>query len=385
MSCRWTNHRLWPTLAGSLVTLLACSPDRATAPPDAGGPDAASASAALRTRTYYVAADLVDWDFAPSGINQISGLPFGEEEEIFVTPDEDRIGSVYTKALYREYTDASFTTRKSVEPEWEHLGALGPALRAQVGDTIKVVFKNNTPQPFTMHAHGVFYLKDSEGAPYDDGTSGAAKDDDAVPQGAVHTYVWPVPARAGPARRDASSIVWMYHSHINEPRDVDTGLMGPIIITAKGKAREDGRPKDVDREFVNLFMIFNENNSWFLPQNIARTGVDSSVDPDEFEESNLKHGINGYVYGNLPLMTMHMGERVRWYILGMGNEMDLHTPHWHGQSLTFMGMRTDLIELLPGSMRVLDMRPDNPGIWLYHCHVNDHITAGMLARFQVLP
>jgi FtsP/CotA-like multicopper oxidase with cupredoxin domain len=48
-------------------------------------------------------------------------------------------------------------------------------------------------------------------------------------------------------------------------------------------------------------------------------------------------------------------------------------------------MRTDLIELLPGSMRVLDMRPDNPGIWLYHCHVNDHITAGMLARFQVLP
>jgi FtsP/CotA-like multicopper oxidase with cupredoxin domain len=385
MSCRWTNHRLWPTLAGSLVTLLACSPDRATAPPDAGGPDAASASAALRTRTYYVAADLVDWDFAPSGINQISGLPFGEEEEIFVTPDEDRIGSVYTKALYREYTDVSFTTRKSVEPEWEHLGALGPALRAQVGDTIKVVFKNNTPQPFTMHAHGVFYLKDSEGAPYDDGTSGAAKDDDAVPQGAVHTYVWPVPARAGPARRDASSIVWMYHSHINEPRDVDTGLMGPIIITAKGKAREDGRPKDVDREFVNLFMIFNENNSWFLPQNIARTGVDPSVDPEEFEESNLKHGINGYVYGNLPLMTMHMGERVRWYILGMGNEMDLHTPHWHGQSLTFMGMRTDVIELLPGSMRVLDMRPDNPGIWLYHCHVNDHITAGMLARFQVLP
>jgi manganese oxidase len=31
------------------------------------------------------------------------------------------------------------------------------------------------------------------------------------------------------------------------------------------------------------------------------------------------------------------------------------------------------------------MRPDNPGIWLYHCHVNDHITAGMITRFQVLP
>jgi hephaestin len=36
-------------------------------------------------------------------------------------------------------------------------------------------------------------------------------------------------------------------------------------------------------------------------------------------------------------------------------------------------------------MRVVDMVPDNPGTWLYHCHVNDHITAGMLARFRILP
>jgi manganese oxidase len=50
-----------------------------------------------------------------------------------------------------------------------------------------------------------------------------------------------------------------------------------------------------------------------------------------------------------------------------------------------MGMRTDIIELLPASMKVADMEPDNPGLWLYHCHVNDHIKAGMLALFRVLP
>jgi FtsP/CotA-like multicopper oxidase with cupredoxin domain len=27
----------------------------------------------------------------------------------------------------------------------------------------------------------------------------------------------------------------------------------------------------------------------------------------------------------------------------------------------------------------------NAGIWLFHCHVNDHIDAGMLERYQVLP
>jgi len=30
------------------------------------------------------------------------------------------------------------------------------------------------------------------------------------------------------------------------------------------------------------------------------------------------------------------------------------------------------------------MVPDNVGIWLFHCHVNDHIRAGMLTRYQVV-
>ena len=76
---------------------------------------------------------------------------------------------------------------------------------------------------------------------------------------------------------------------------------------------------------------------------------------------------------------------MRWYMLGMGTEVDLHTPHWHGNTGAWTGMRTDVIELLPASMKVLDMMPDDRGTWLFHCHVNDHINAGMLARFTVRP
>ena len=82
-----------------------------------------------------------------------------------------------------------------------------------------------------MHPHGVFYDKDSEGAPYDDGTSGADKAT-AVPPGKTHTYIWEVPERAGPGPNDPSSVVWLYHSHTNEMKDVDSGLIGPIIISA---------------------------------------------------------------------------------------------------------------------------------------------------------
>ena len=65
--------------------------------------------------------------------------------------------------------------------------------------------------------------------------------------------------------------------------------------------------------------------------------------------------------------------------------VDLHTPHWHGNTVVVNGMRTDVVNLLPAIMVVADMTPDDNGIWSYHCHVNDHIAAGMLTRYQVIP
>lgn len=45
----------------------------------------------------------------------------------------------------------------------------------------------------------MFYLKHSEGAAYNDGTSGReGENDDAVPPGSIHTYILHVPERAGP-------------------------------------------------------------------------------------------------------------------------------------------------------------------------------------------
>jgi hypothetical protein len=72
----------------------------------------------------------------------------------YAKKEADRIGRKYNKALYREYTDEAFTTRKS-HPDY--LGMLGPILRAEVGETIKVVFKNMATRNYSIHPHGVFY------------------------------------------------------------------------------------------------------------------------------------------------------------------------------------------------------------------------------------
>ena len=66
------------------------------------------------------------------------------------------------KARYVEYTDDTFVQRRPVDPAWAHVGIMGPVLRAEVGDELRVVFMNKADRPYTMHPHGVVYLKPDE-------------------------------------------------------------------------------------------------------------------------------------------------------------------------------------------------------------------------------
>lgn len=264
-----------------------------------------------------------------------------------------------------------------------------------MGDTIRVVFHNNTRFAVTMHPHGVFYAKESEGAPYagTPATSDTARG--AVPSGGTHVYLWPVPERAGPGPGDPSSILWMYHSHVHEEQDLSSGLLGPIIVTARGKAKLDGTPMDVDREFIVAFDEIDENASRYLAENITAYmrqpdsvqvdtsfGVPSVRGPSS--QYNFKETLNGYLYGNGPMPTMRRGERVRWYLMA-GTGFEFHSPHWHGNTVQVGGMRTDVTALMPMGMLVADMVPDDPGIWLFHCHVSPHLRMGMQMRYEVTP
>lgn len=45
--------------------------------------------------------------------------------------------------------------------------------------------------------------------------------------------------------------------------------------------------------------------------------------------------INGFVYGNLNGLNMKVDDKVYWYLMGMGNDVDIHTVHWHGHSVEY--------------------------------------------------
>lgn len=373
---RWLDPAAW-----SILALMA-------------GPTPHGATVLPRTRTYFIAADTVSWDYLPGGRDEIEGRAM-TDTAYFAHGVSRPVSTMYRKVLYREYTDSSFRTLKPRPANWQHLGFLGPLIRAVVGDTIRVVFRNQADRPYSVHPHGVLYDKASEGAPYDDGTRGGDKADDGVPPGGTHVYLWPVPARAGPGPMDGSSVLWMYHSHVDDVRDINTGLFGPMIITARDKARADGTPTDVDREVVASFMQVEEQDSWLAPRNFlpSRDSVFSQGPrpnpslPQTGYPWFVKFTINGFVHGTLPLesLTFRKGERVRWYLMASTNDFDFHAPHWHGNTVLINGMRTDVAQLAMMQMATANMIPDNVGTWLFHCHVSFHNEEGMAVRYRVLP
>jgi len=374
------------------------------------------------SREYWIKAEEVFWNYSPSyPINRMTDEPFAEKELVFLKPGPDRIGRIYRKAVFRSYGPNFDTLLDGPQPSGgsnpdkgqvrrsgsreEHLGLLGPILRAEVGDTIVVHFRNETRFPVSLHPHGVSYDKANEGS----GSAGSTSADGsngspgihrshphhggggiggAVPAGSSFTYRWQVPPRSGPGPADPDSIAWPYHSHVNEVGDTSAGLVGAIVIHRRGSLDERRQlPKGVDREFVTLFTVTDENKSLYLGTNLREFLGTAPINPDdeEFVESNLMHGINGFVYGDLPGLTMAEGEHVRWHLMSMGTEIDIHTPHWHGATLLENGRRLDTTEIFPASSRTLVMKPDRPGMWMLHCHVNDHMEAGMHAMFTVLP
>eukprot|EP01006_Ploeotia_vitrea_P030800 TRINITY_DN63128_c0_g1_i1.p1 TRINITY_DN63128_c0_g1~~TRINITY_DN63128_c0_g1_i1.p1 ORF type:complete len:380 (-),score=65.43 TRINITY_DN63128_c0_g1_i1:220-1359(-) len=327
-----------------------------------------------KVREYWVAAVERDWNYVPDGTNTFAGRPFDAHDLVFVGRTTDRIGGTYKKAMYRAY-EPNFVAEKDLGPDWAHLGVVGPPLFAEVGDTIVVHFKNMATRPYSMHPHGVFYDKASEG------TSPVA------PNGEF-TYTWKVPERAGPGWGDQSSVVWPYHPHIATNADIASGLFGAIIIFAKGQMTDNNLPKGVDRQFLTVWLIVDENQSHYLDENIATfIGPNPSpglVDDAGFQESNLMHAINGYLMGNMPGLDMKYGEKVRWHLMGLGNEVDIHTVHWHAQTVMSGGRRSDVVGIFPGMTETADMIADNEGRWSFHCHVSDHLAAGMTAKFNVV-
>ncbi|XP_053166904.1 coagulation factor V isoform X2 [Hemicordylus capensis] len=314
-------------------------------------------------RRYYIAAVEVSWDYAAF---RKSGSA----------------SSKYTKVVFRSYLDEAFT-KPEVRGEYEeHFGILGPVIRAEVDDVIQVEFKNLASRPYSLHAHGLSYEKSSEGRSYDDESPEWFKRDDAINPKGRYTYVWHATKRAGPSQNQRACRLWAYYSAVNPEKDIHSGLIGPILICQKGMLDMYRRPIDL-REFVLLFMVFDEEKSWYFNKHAKKNWAEKTLG---VQRHHTFPAINGIPY-HLPGLQMYKNEEVHWHMLNMGGPKDIHVVHFHGQTFTEQEMKEHQLgvyPLLPGSFRTVEMKPPKAGIWLLDTEVGDYQEAGMQAPFTVI-
>jgi manganese oxidase len=280
----------------------------------------APAPARAATREYWVAAEPVRWNAVPNGLDAIHGMHYDRSETVFPT------------TVYRRYT------RRWRQPLGR--GRIpGPLLRARVGDRVLVRFKNldtRTGHGHSMHFHGVEYRPSSDGS-HLPGFSGRGGD---VPVGRSYTYR----LRAG---RDSAG-VWPYHDHATAMEEsLAGGMYGALSI-------RDRHERGPDREFVVVFAPF---------------GGFQSIDGRAF-------------VGNTPVFQSRVGDIVQWDVLAIGDEH--HTFHVHGHRWRGAdGVPLDTRTLGPAESFRVRWREDAPGTWLYHCHVEAHMSGGMIGLYRV--
>ncbi len=100
---------------------------------------------------------------------------------------------------------------------WAYNGIVpGPLIRVTDGDKVKIIVKNNLPEPTTIHWHGVLVPNNMDGIP--DETQ------KPIQPGETFTYEFV----ANPA-----GTFW-YHSHFNTDKQIGIGLSGAFVIEPKG-------------------------------------------------------------------------------------------------------------------------------------------------------
>jgi len=289
---------------------------------------AAPTAASAATRDYWVAAVPTTWNMVPNQRDAMMGTDWFAADTVLPT------------VVYRRYTKDWKMPMANIGGDDGNQNLIpGPLLRARVGDRLRVHFKNMDTlygRPHSMHFHGVTYKPSSDGA-YLPGVSGPDAD---VKPGQSWTYKLT-------AGKDSTG-VWSYHDH---SPSMDDSIMGGMYGMLSILGRHEPKP---DHEYVVVF---------------APMGTFQTIDGRAF-------------VGNTPVFVSTVGDVVQWDVMAIGSEH--HTFHVHGHRwLDPNGIPTDTKTVGPAETFRVRWREEDPGTWLYHCHVENHMAAGMIGTYDV--
>ena len=261
--------------------------------------------------------------------------------------DADPVGDVVDVTLNAQVAEVELLPGKRTAM-WTYGGTVpGPLIRAKQGDLVVVRFKNDLPEPTTIHWHGLRIPAEMDGV---------AAMTSPVPPGATFEYRFRVP--------DAG-LFW-YHPHVRSDVQTERGLYGAILVEAQQEpvtARE--------RVLVLDDVLLGEDGALAPPVGGRETMIG--------RQGNLLL-VNGQA---MPVVGVASGERERWrivnaataryfllslpghafYLLGTDGGL-LERPIKKGEILLAPGERVDVVVFLsdePGAVVDLVTSPYDRG------------------------
>ncbi|MED6287394.1 hypothetical protein CHARACLAT_015909, partial [Characodon lateralis] len=325
---------------------------------------------------YYIAAEEIVWDYSNNQKDYVDE----DYKRQYLRQSANRIGNKYKKAVYTQYKNESFTEKLENKHRKDELGILGPVIRAQIRDIITIVFKNLASRPYSIYPHGLTLEKSEEGVNYPEG----GNQSHGVLPGETRTYVWKVLKENEPMDADSRCLTRMYHSAVNTPRDISSGLIGPILICKSQSLNVRNVQLRADKEQHAVFSVFDENKSWYLEDNIRQYCDRSKVnkaDPD-FYKSNVMHTINGYTFESGPVLGFCNGEVATWHVSSIGAQDYIQTATFYGHPFELNYRTEDFLSLYPMTGESIKITMDNIGAWLLASLNTHETTKGMRVKFQ---
>ena len=232
---------------------------------------------------------------------------------------------------------------------WAYNGMVpGPLIRATNGDKVKIIIKNNLPEPTTIHWHGIQVPNNMDGIP--DETQ------KPIEPGETFTYEF-VAKPAG---------TYWYHSHFDSDKQISVGLSGAFIIDPVGGLKS--KP-DIDKVLMlNEWRVIDGQTYASMPA----TGMDGNY-----------FTINGKAYPETETIEAKVGQKIRLRFVGSGQM--IHPMHLHGFPFKIVATdgndvpesaqwTKDTVSVAPGERYDIEFTPDRAGKWMVHCHIPHHNT-----------
>ena len=259
------------------------------------------------------------------------------------------VDGVKVFALNAEEVQWEFIPGKAVSA-WGYNGQVpGPEIWVDAGDRVRVNVTNDLPVPTTVHWHGVAVPNEMDGVP------GVTQD--PIPPGGSFVYEF----EAKP-----SGTFW-YHSHFDSARQLDMGLSGAFIVKGADEPA-------YDKDFVQLL------DEWIrLPE--GRNGWEGVTHAGHAESEYNWFTINGKSFPATENMQVARGDRVRVRIINAGYQS--HPMHLHGRRFTVTAKdgaplpapyQADTVLVGSGERYDIEFVSDDPGDWMFHCHILHHVT-----------